>query len=1216
MSKNFSQTGRKLLAFILAAIISVSTMAANLVPVHAADGTLNFQLGKTIPYGSYYTTQMIVDGNNTAFCVQPMKKTPPAGTYSYNLLGTDSPLRKALYYLPGGYGYEKKIHNQYLSGWSEDNCYVIGHLVTAYVYANYDADSGAFYGAPQNFIDKAVEIANVIKGLPNPPQSFRAFIIPSDNNQTVAGSWYQVPKGFIELQKSSTNPDLTNNNPNYSLKGAKYGIFNGSKQVETLVTNDKGYAKSGELEVLDSGSYTVRELSPSPGFAIDTKSYKVDVKAEETATVSVKEVPQSNPMELLLQKLDAETKEASPQGGASLKGAEFTVKYYSSLSEKDPAASGEVPVRTWIFASNEEGIVQFSQAFQTGGDALYYQVDNKTPCIPIGTVTIQETKAPVGYLPDEAVYVQKITGSGDKESITVYQSFDVPEAIIRGGVKIQKRDLETSADKPQGSATLEGAEFTITTLNEHPVLVNGKSYTKDQVVLTLKTDKSGLASTEKDSLPYGHYRVDETKAPEGYLPEGTLSVEFDITKQGEIVDLTATDSAILNQIKRGDLEFIKVSDGSLNRLANVPFSITSKTTGESHVLVTDKNGYASTASSWNKHTTNTNRGETSEDGIWFGTSKPNDDKGALLYDDYVIEELRCEANQGMNLLKFDVSIYKDAVTIDLGTLTNDKVEIATTALDKDSESHFAQAKEKVTLIDTVEYEGLIKGKEYKLVGTLMNQETGDPILIDEKQVTAETTFTAKKTTGSVEVTFTFDATSLKGQTIVVFEELYQEDLKLAVHADLTDADQTIYFPEIGTKAKDSDTNDQIAQADKEVTLIDTVSYHNLIPNKEYTLSGILMDQETKKPLLVDKKKVTAKTVFTPKESDGTVDVVFTFDGSKLDGKTTVVFESLSYEGKKIAVHTDIEDAGQTIFFPELHTQAKNPDTDSQQAYAGKEVTVIDTVKFKNLIPNKEYVLTGTLMDKENKQPFLVDEKPLTATLTFTPKESSGSVELPFTFDGSTLKGQTLVIFESLTYQEKEVAVHADLEDTKQSIYFPSIKTQAKDGADGDQEIQADEKIIIVDTVDYQNLIPGLTYKVSGILMDKDSKQEVLIDGKPVIAESSFTPDNSSGSVDVTFTFNAKDLADHTLVVFEKLFLVSGETEVLVTEHEDLEDKGQTVHLFKEEVPPADTPEISPPVKTGDDTPFMRYVVIGAGSLAALIALLLYLRKKKHSSDTK
>lgn len=182
-----------------------------------------------------------------------------------------------------------------------------------------------------------------------------------------------------------------------------------------------------------------------------------------------------------------------------------------------------------------------------------------------------------------------------------------------------------------------------------------------------------MVSTSDNLLPYGHYRLDETKAPAGYLNEGVISREFNITENGKIVELTDADSAILNQPIRGDLELIKVSDGDLKRLTNVPFKITSLTTGESHIIITDENGYASTSSTWNKHTANTNQGKNPDDGVWFGSSSPDDSKGALLYDKYRIEEQSCDANQGMELLTLDIKVYKNNVTVNLGTMTDDVI---------------------------------------------------------------------------------------------------------------------------------------------------------------------------------------------------------------------------------------------------------------------------------------------------------------------------------------------------------------------------------------------------------------------------------------------------------------------------------------------------------------------------------------------------------------
>ena len=1090
MLERTNQSIHRLLAFLLAVLVTVGTVFSGGMTVHAADGTVSFHAGANIPYGDYFTSRMTFDGNNTAYCVEPLKKTPASGSYSYDLLAKDSPLRKALYYLNGGYGYEKTVKDKYFSGWSDDNSYVIGHLVVAYIYAGYSSDTGAFHGAPQSFIDKAKEVAQAIKSLPAPPESFRAFIIPGSGSQTVVGSWYQVPYGYLEIRKSSANASVSEGNSNYSLQGAEYGIYKGDKQVQTLTTDKNGYAKSGELE---EGNYTVKETKASKGFILDTKTHNVTVKSEATTPVNVTEIPQSNPMDLLLQKLDKEAQEAQPQGSASLADAQFTVKFYTEQSDQDPATNGANPARTWIFKTDAEGKSHFTKDYMVSGDAFYTQTDGKTICLPLGTVTVQETKAPVGYFSNDTVFVQKITADGVKETVQCYNTSSVEE-----------------------------------------------------------------------------------------------------------------------QIYRGDLELVKVSDGEQTRLSDVPFTITSVTTGESHTIVTDKNGYASTSSKWNKHTQNTNRGETSEDGVWFGSSTPDDSKGALIYDQYVIEEQRCESNKGMSLLKFEVTVYKDSVTIDLGTLTDDLIEIGTTALDKETGTHMSKPEKEVTLADTVEYSGLKKGQSYKLVGTLMDAETGEAIQIDGKPVTSEKTFTAKKSSGTVEVSFTFDASSLSGKTTVVFEELYQEDKQLAVHADLSDEDQQISFPEIGTQAIDSETGEHMANADEKVKLIDTIQYKGLVPNLKYTATGTLMDAKTGEPVLINDKQVTAKTTFTPETSSGTVDVVFEFDGSSLAGKTTVVFESVTQDKKEIAVHADLEDEGQQIFFPEIATQANCPDTNTQMAVPKKELTITDTVSY-HLIPNKEYKLTGTLMDKESGEPLQIDGKEVTSELTFTPEDAEGTVELSFILDATALAGKTIVAFESVSYQDKEVAFHTQIDDAPQTIYFPEIKTTAKDGKDGDQDVLAEKETSIIDTVSYKDLVTGLTYRVVGTLMDKETGKEVLIDGKPVISEATFKPENSEGTVEVTFTFDATSLSGHDVVVFEKLYVSTGDkenkNEVELTNHEDINDNGQTVKITDV---PKDTPDISTPVKTGDDTPLLLYAGIAAGALLlAGIATVIYFRKKKQ-----
>ena len=273
-------------------------------------------------------------------------------------------------------------------------------------------------------------------------------------------------------------------------------------------------------------------------------------------------------------------------------------------------------------------VSRLSDEYKVSGDSFYTQ-DGKN-VLPLGTLTVEETKAPDGYLLDGAymqangseeqikgMYLTQITEDGDIAVLSGSNQYHVSDKVIRGGVKIQKRDLETSDTKGQGSATLKDAEFEIISLNDNAVLVEGKLYNKGEVVKTILTDIEGVASTSADLLPYGKYRIEESKAPEGYLTDGAEPIEFEITEDGKIVDLTGADTSIYNQVKRGDLEGVKIGAGTHQRLAGVPFRITSKTTGESHIIVTDDNGQFSTSSDWASHKHNTNAGKTSEDGTWF-----------------------------------------------------------------------------------------------------------------------------------------------------------------------------------------------------------------------------------------------------------------------------------------------------------------------------------------------------------------------------------------------------------------------------------------------------------------------------------------------------------------------------------------------------------------------------------------------------------------------
>ena len=447
-------------------------------------------------------------------------------------------------------------------------------------------------------------------------------------------------------------------------------------------------------------------------------------------------------------------------------------------------------------------------------------------------------------------------------------------------------------------------------------------------------------------LPYGNYRLEESKAPEGYLTDGAKAIDFSITEDRKIVDLTDKSHSVYNQIKRGDIEGVKIGAGTHKRLAGVPFRITSKTTGESHIVVTDKNGQFSTASSWASHKVNTNAGKSSEDGVWFGTSEPDDSKGALLYDTYVIEELKCDSNAGFKLIPaFEVVVSRNKVTVDLGTLTDEyekEITIHTTATDKKTDEKMIVAGKDIRIVDKVTLDGLEAGTKYKLSGWQMLKEENAELLIDGKRVDSNYTFTADSEKMTVEITYSFDGSALGGQNLVTFEELYdisnpKEPVKVAEHKDSNDDGQTVLITEriikIHTTATDKNGKKEI-EAGKDVTIVDKVTLDGLEVETKYKLSGWQMLKEENAELLIDGKKVSNDYEFTADNEKMTVEIAFTFDGSSLGGKSLVTFEELydmtnPDEPKKVTEHKDITDDGQTVTIKEVPEVPDTPkDTDT------------------------------------------------------------------------------------------------------------------------------------------------------------------------------------------------------------------------------------------------------------------------------------------------
>ena len=598
-------------------------------------------------------------------------------------------------------------------------------------------------------------------------------------------------------------------------------------------------------------------------------------------------------------------------------------------------------------------------------------------------------------------------------------------------------------------------------------------------------------------------------------------------------------------------------------MSDIPFRVTCKGTGESHIIKTDENGYFSSESSWNAHSKNTNGGG-AYDGLWFssadGSAKVDDSVGAMPYGDYTLEELSCDNNRGKILYKGEFSIRRDKVTVDIGTIENHSEPtpvITTQASDAKTQYQIIKPSADTDIIDKVTITDTMAGRDYTITGTLMDKDTGEAVMVNGNPVTASQTFTSDGTKKVLDMHFNFDSSALGGKTVVVCEKLTYGDYVAATEEDMENKDQTIYFPEIHTTATDSETADHLTLADSRAVITDTVTYTNLLKGETYTLSGVLMDKDTGKELLVDGEPVTQEMAFTAGRASGTKKLKFEFDTTGLAGKSFVVYETLTLEDVEVAEHKDINDEGQTIHIPAAQTTATDDSSKINVSEAKKEISVTDTVAYRNLVPGKEYTVRGKAVDKETGEPLTdADGNELVSTAKFTAASADGSVDVKFTFDGTAMAGRSVVFFENVYYTDKLIAVHADIDDEAQTVHIPLIFTSVKDKDTDSHMSLAGSDVTLTDTVAYRNLVPGKTYTVSGTLMDQRTGKAVTVNGKSVISSADFTPDTADGETTVDFHINTKGLDDTTVVVFEKMFYGKAE----IAAHEDINDKGQTIYI--------------------------------------------------------
>lgn len=810
--------------------------------------------------------------------------------------------------------------------------------------------------------------------------------ITVSSGKTSSVSFYNILKKF-RVTVTKQDYEKGHAQGDAKLGGAVYGLYKGDELVAQYTTDSNG---SFTTDYYVCGTdWTIKEISPSEGYLLNDTVYRVGADPRDY-NIEYNTAPDMTVMEQVIKgkiSIIKHTDNGDTQIETPEKGAEFQIYLKSSGS--------------------------FVNADKDERDTIVCDQDGfaSTKLLPYGVYTVHQTK---GWDGREKITDFDVFINTDGKTY----KFLINNKNFESYIKVVKLDKETGKRIPY-----EGAAFEIYDSNNHRITMQ---YTYPQVtsIHTFYTNKEGYLITP-EKLPYGDYTLKEVQAPYGYVLDDT-PVPFSITQENSstdtgvtVVKVKARDVAqkgVINITKTGEIfSSVEENNGiytpkySVGNLKGAVFEIYAAediTTLDGTVryeqgalvdtITTDDDGVAKSKELYlGKYTVIE---KTAPNGYVHNAAKYD---AELIY-----------AGQNVSVTSTDLSVYNDRQKVAV-SLKKEMDEDKTFNLGKNNEISFVQF-------------AIYANEDIK-------SSNGDIIPKD-----AFITFANCDKNGSI----VFDC------DLPVGFKWYVKEIATDKHYILSD---TKY--EFNTDYQGQD-----------IKIIDIkVNDHKAIENNLIygSVKGLKIDRETQETIkgaifglffantseLIEKNAVlTAVT-----DENG----VFVFDNipygeylikelkpadGYLDNKD--VFTVIIKDNEQVVELTAINDK-----VPELKTTATI--NGKKKAVAKGEITIKDTVEYKHLVPNTEYVIKGTLMDKSTGKPFMVKGKEVTSTVKFTPDKANGKVEITFTFDGSAIKKDTeLVVFETLSRDGVELTAHADIDDKRQTVTIkPYISHNPKTGDD-------------------------------------------------------------------------------------------------------------------------------------------------------------------------